>query len=543
MKNNIKRILFLLVLALGLNSCETTELEILESPNVLNPNQADIDFFLNSMQLTTATFFENITEEGMETTRILHMFGPTYDNAYGPGQLNNAYTNAYAGILADNRAMVPLAEEKGLFTHIAIGQILEAYVIATLVDYLGDIPYSEAVLGLENENPNVDSGQAIYDEMFTLLDNAIANLNLTSSAEPAIDVYYNGDKSKWIRFANTLKLKLYLQTRLVNAAASTTGINNILASGNYIQTADQDFQFNYSTVDANPDSRHPIFGRNFDNGVTDYQSNSYMDLLLNDKSLIDPRIRYYFYRNRSNASTDPNALPCIVETAPAHYPAGEVFCVAGQGYNGRDHGDNDGIPPDENDRADWGVYPIGARFDDNSFDGTNDRTVGAQGAGISPIMLSTYVDFMLAESALELGTTGDARTYLENGMTKSFAKVIGFRPDLTDAAFAPSALDVQDYIDEVLANYDSAANDDERLQIIVTEYFIALFGNGIEAYNTYRRTGKPDNLQPTLLADPGRFIRSFLYPSNLVDRNSSVEQKPNQAVPVFWDTNPEGFVD
>ncbi|SEL98508.1 Starch-binding associating with outer membrane [Aquimarina amphilecti] len=543
MKNNIYKILFLFALALGLNSCETKELEILESPNALTPDQADIDFFLNAIQISGSTFFEGITEEGMEVTRILHQFGPTYDNGYGPGQLNAPYTTAYAGIVADNRAMEPLATELGLYTHIAIGQIMEAYAITTLVDYLGDVPYSEAGLGLENENPNLDDGQAVYEAMQTLLDSAIANLNLTASAEPSIDLYYNGDKDNWIRFANTLKLKLYLQTRLVSAAASTVGINNILASGDYIQSADQDFVFRYSSVDANPDSRHPIFARNFDNGVTDYQSNSYMDLLLNDKSLTDPRIRYYFYRNRANRTTDANALQCITETAPTHYPAGEVFCTADQGYNGRDHHDNAGIPPDENDRCDWGVYPIGARFDDNSFDGTNDRTVGAQGAGISPIMLSSYVDFMLAESALELGTTGDARTYLANGMTKSFDKVINFRADLTDASVAPTAADVTDYIDEVLANYDAAADNDARLEIIVTEYFIALFGNGVEAYNTYRRTGKPENLQPSLLANPGVFIRSFLYPSNLVDRNSNVEQKPNQAIPVFWDTNPEGFVD
>ncbi|WP_159092182.1 SusD/RagB family nutrient-binding outer membrane lipoprotein [Aquimarina sp. Aq107] len=543
MKNNIYKILFLLAVALGFNSCETTELEILESPNVLRPDQADIDFFLNAIQISGSTFFEGITEEGMEVTRILHQFGPTYDNGYGPGQLDGPYTTAYAGILADMRAMQPLAEESGLYTHIGMGQIIEAYAISTLVDYLGDIPYSEAVLGLENENPNLESGQVIYDQMFTLLDEAIANLNLTPSFEPAVDLYYNGDKSLWIRFANTLKLKLYLQTRLVNAAASTAGINSIIASGDYIVSSDQDFEFKYSAVDANPDSRHPIFARNFDNGVADYQSNSYMDLLLNDKSIADPRIRYYFYRNRGNASTDPNALPCIVESAPAHYPAGEVFCVAASGYNGRDHHDNDGIPPDENDRCDWGVYPIGARFDDSSFDGTNDRTVGAQGAGISPIMLSSYVDFMLAESALELGTTGDARTYLADGMAKSFDKVMNFRADLTDASVAPTPADVTDYIDEVLANYDAAADDDARLEIIVTEYFIALFGNGIEAYNTYRRTGKPENLQPSLLANPGVFIRSFLYPSSLVDRNNNVEQKANQAIPVFWDTNPEGFVD
>ena len=539
MKKNIYKVLFLAALGLGLNSCETTELEILESPNALTPPQADINFFLNSIQINAAGFFEGVTEEGMELTRILHMFGPTYDNAYGPAQLDGPYTTAYAGILADIREMTPLAEERGFYTHIAMAEIIEAYTMVTLVDYLGDVPYSEAIQGLANENPKLDSGQSIYDAMFDKLDSAIANLNRDSNEEPDNDLYYNGDKGKWIRLANTLKLKMLLQTRLVNNSAASE-INSIIAEGNYIVSSDQDFVFQYSNTDANPDSRHPIFSRNFDAGVTDYQSNSYMFEFLNND---DPRRRYYFYRNRPNASSDPNALPCIVETKPAHYPADAVFCTAGAGYNGRDHANNDGIPPDEGDRTDWGVYPVGGRFDDSSFEGTNERDTGTQGAGISPIMLASYVQFMLAEAALEIGTTGDARTYLEAGIRESISKVVNFRPDLTDPTLAPSVADINDYVDNVLADYDASASNDDRLEIIVGEYFKALFGNGIEAYNTYRRTGKPGDLQPTLLAEPGIFVRSFLYPSVLVDRNSNVQQKADQTVPVFWDTRADGFVD
>ncbi|MEM7380649.1 MAG: SusD/RagB family nutrient-binding outer membrane lipoprotein, partial [Bacteroidota bacterium] len=91
--------------------------------------------------------------------------------------------------------------------------------------------------------------------------------------------------------------------------------------------------------------------------------------------------------------------------------------------------------------------------------------------------------------------------------------------------------------------YD-AGSDTDKLRVIVEQYMIALWGNGIEAYNTYRRTGQPDNLTPAFfLSDPGTFIRSHWYPQVASDNNTNITQKPGPVVPVFWDTNPEGFVD
>ncbi len=511
-------------------SCETTKLEILDNPNALNESSADIDLFLNAIQINSSTFFEQVTEEGMEVTRILHMFGPTYDNAYGPSQLNNAYGTAYSSILADIRSMEPAAQENQLYTHVGIANVIEAYVIGTLVDYLGDIPYSEAILGSEATSPKLDSGVDIYTSVIALLDKAIIEFNKNERALPANDFYYNGDESKWIKLANTLKLKFLLQTRLVNNSVASQ-IDAIIASGNYIQSTDEDFQFQYSTLDANPDSRHPIFARNFDVAadVSDYMSNSFMYYLHSQKSERDPRTPYYFYRQSLDFTSDPNEASCIVESRPSHYTGDYPFCDSGNGFWGRDHGDNDGIPPDGGERTTWGIYPIGGKFDDNSGTSVSGRTIGLKGAGISPIMLASYVDFMLAESALELGTMGDARVYLENGVRKSINKVMDFGATEADPTNIPTNIDA--YVTEVLDLYD---NSSDKLEVVVKEYFIALYGNGVEAYNTYRRTGKPVDLQPTKLQSSASFQNSFLYPSNLVDRNANVTQKDSQGQKVFW---------
>jgi len=562
-KKYLYRGLWISCIFLGLNSCESTQLEILESPNALAPAQADVDLFLNSIQIQLAAFLDGtqsddnagFSERGMEVTRILHMFGPTYDNAYLPGDLDIVYEDVYAGLLADTRAIQEPAEEAELYTHKGIAKAIEAYAVMTLVDFFGDIPFSEAIQGTEFPNPSLDDDAAVYAAVETLLNDALTEFSREEAFGANGDLYYGGDESQWIKLVNTLKLKLYLQTRLVDANAGTK-INTLVTDGNLILDTADDFQFNYSTTDANPDSRHPIFGRNFDVAadVSDYMSNYYMVLLKDSYPTGDPRTRYYFYRQSLGFTEDPNEAECVTQSAPVHFDLSDVFCDPGNGYWGRDHGDNDGIPPDGGLRSTWGVYPVGGLLDINQGAAVPGRDIGLKGAGTTPIMLASFTNFMLAEAALTAGVTGDPRAFLEAGIRASINKVISFGEGLdylddviaeddpdTEAdetrtvrdIYVPTQDDIDQYVTNVLGDYDSASATG-KVEVVVTEYFKALFGNGVEAYNTYRRTGFPSNLQPTLLAQPGEFINSFIYPSEMVDQNSNVSQKPNQAVRVFW---------
>ena len=527
--------------------CDTTDLEHLDSPNALNNTNASADFYINAIQLSLKDFFYEVSEPGMEVTRILHMFGPLYQNAYQPTLLDDAWEYAYSEIMADVRSLQPLAEEEELFTHLAMAQTAEVYVITTLVDYLGDVPYSQSN-NSEFLNPVVDDGASIYTAMLNLLDVAISNFEKEESRKPNKDFYYAGDESKWIKLANTLKLKIHLQQRLVNPTEATTGINSILTSGKYITDAGDDFQFSFGTVDTNPDSRHPIFERNFveGTGVTDYMSNTYMNYMINDTEVTDPRKRYYFYRQRNQNAVNTVEQSCYGGLPPAHIGFTNIFCNLGDGspgYWGRDHGYDFGIPPDTNLRATWGLYPVGGKFDDESFTPIPDRNIGTKGAGIEPIMLSSFVDFMLAEAALTIDVNGDASSYLESAVNKSIAKVSGFRDDLADSNYVPTTDDKNAYVSEIMLRYNNAASNDDKLNVVVKEYFKALWGNGIEAYNTYRRTGKPDDLQPLVREPVANFLRSFYYPDNHVNQNINAIQKDDVTTKVFWDTNPDtGFI-
>lgn len=551
----IKGWLPLLLIATLLSCDETFELEILEDPNALNPGQADIDLFINNIQISLGEFYESSTtdnfdgvnEINMEVVRMVAMIGgPSYLNAYDPGSFNEVWEDGYEDILADIRTMTPLAEEAGLHTHVAIGQIIEAYVMMTLVDMFGEVPYTEAAQGSENFNPAPDDGASIYAAAEALLDQAIANLALEETALPTTDIFYGGNEENWVRLANTLKLKLYIQTRLVDNSVGSK-IQALIDEGNLIEDASQDFAFRWSQTVANPNSRHPLYDETFGTGSspTIYIGNWYMNLLLNGQDeAVDPRIRYYFYRQELNYDeANTQTKECVNEDRPTHYAPDDVFCILGtSGYWGRDHADADGIPPDGPFRTVFGPYPVGGPFDDNTGSVVfSDINAGLAGAGISPIMMSFFVDFMLAEAGLTLGV-GDARTSLENGIRKSIATVVAFGAPIADEEFVPTDEEVQTYIDAVLADYD-AADENGKLGVIVRQYFAALWGNGLEANNTYRRTGQPADIQPTLLDNPGPFPRTFQYPARAADFNQSITQKPvNDPVPVFWDTNPDGFV-
>ena len=547
MKNKIK-IFIVSLFTVFMASCS---LDLLDNPNAVTTSNTDLNYLLNNIQLSFAGHFNNISDPTMRLTRMLNQGAAIYDNAVGPGGLGGTWSTAYSSILNDVKTIIPIAEKAELFAHAGVARTLRAYTLVTMVDVFGDIPYSQA-LDPANFNPSVDNGAEVYKTALTELDQAIANFAATSKGGLTSDLYFGGDLDKWTRVANTIKLKIYLNRKLIDKAGTSSAINALITGNKLITSNAQNFIFKFGSNLTNPDTRHPRYaGQYSPTGGGDYQSNSYIGIMYASKGFPDPRMRFYFYRPVIKNSTDVNEIRCINNQKPSHYAPEDVYCYpTSVGYWGRDHLSNEGIPPDGLKRTAWGVYPAGGLFDDDAAKGVS-LGAGAGGAGLHPILTQSFVDFMLAEAALTMGTTGDAKALLKSAIEKSMSDVRSYSISTTEGsritAFETSksivwANDVKAYVDKVLANYDAAATDDAKMNIIGTEYWLALHGNGIESYNLYRRTGKPANQQPPLDPNAGAFVRSFYYPTVFVARNSSAKQKANVAVPVFWDNNPAGFV-
>lgn len=553
---NYKTIFIGILLVGSLGACRKKLDSLLVNPNNPDPGSADVDLYLNYVQLNFISFYNTASDYGGQLTRQQVMYGPLYSNAYSPNSFDGMWTTAYAEVIKNADALIPLAEEQKKYVQAGMARVLKAYVLATLVDDFGDVPFSEMGQGVSNTNPHVDGGADVYAGVLNMLDSAIVDLTTSgASAAPANDLFFasvSDEAASWVTLAKTLKLKLYMQERLVDNTAAAK-VDGLISDGDLIDAGDasEDFEFKYGTNLSSPDARHPHYAADYTStGSGDYIGTYFLWAVGYEKGFkADPRLRYYFYRQQTDYSAvSSETCPCAFNNRPSYYPAGMPYCLpySTGGYWGRDHGDNTGIPPDGALRTAWGIYPAGGEFDDDQGAGVS-LGMGAKGEGIAPIWLASFTDFLEAEAALTLGTSGDPRALLEKGIRTSIAKVVGYPATIgysVDTTITPKQASIDSYVNLVLGSYDAASTDDERLNIIEKEYYIASWGNGIEPYNNYRRTGKPDNMQLTAYSsDPGYFIRSFLYPAVFENRNLNApnQKTPGAANKVFWDSNADDF--
>ncbi len=513
---------------LVLSSCENAELDLASNPNALSPDQASADFFLNAIQEDFARWAHSLGHRGGALTRINYMSGRTYANVYSPNGFDGVWSDAYKGMLKDIQLMSVLSAERPYA--LGMGEVFEAYIYITLVDYFGDVPQAEA-LDAEGGvlNPSASPGADVYAYAIGKLDSAIANFT-TGGGAPANDFFYGGDASKWIKAANSLKKKAYLN---MGNSSAYNGVTN------YISSAADDFQFSWGVNEAQPDTRHPYYGGSYTpTGGGYYMANWFMHTLQQGHGGVgDPRIFYYFYRQVQNVpgfgiDADEEVLECGLDNYYNPYanlapPLNAVFCGLNGGYWGRDHGNDNGIPPDGFQRTLHGVYPAGGKYDDRSYS-SQKNGAGAGGRGITPIMLSSWMHFMNAEVA-GVGTAAGTTEVLA-GIQASINKAASLGGDALNSATVDS------YVAAFAAEWTAGSTEDKN-NLWATQFLISLYGNGTDGYNMYRRTGYPRTLQPNIEPSPGAYPVSMWYPANYTTNNSNATQKSDLTGRVFWNTS------
>lgn len=301
-------------------------LNLLEDPNSVKLTQTGPSLLLNNIQVDLAQFFGLASTFGMQVTRLQNSGGSVYENFANPQAFDNMWTAGYANVLADCNLLIKQADENKFTVHAGIARIIQAYTLSVLVDYFGDVPFSDSFQGLQNLNPKVDKMDALYTQILSILDRAVVDLRTAPSplAPTFTDFYYGGGTTgvtRWIRLANSLELKLFLNLRNLDPARATQGITAALADPAGVMTAQSDsFIFRYGTNTADPDVRHPRFIANYLTGAADYMANYLIWQMFYGYDMNDPRMRFYFYRQRGANSTDPNEIRCVAQTAPQHYP-------------------------------------------------------------------------------------------------------------------------------------------------------------------------------------------------------------------------------
>lgn len=255
-KYSIKFLSVLLTLMIFITSCDSwIDPEINDDPN--NPTDVPMALLVGPIQVSWAYQLGGDlvmasrcwTQQFAGVDRQLLAFD-RYQITQG--DVDNLWRfNTYAASLMDTKILIDKAIEQESPHYQGLAQVLWAIQFLTMSDYWGDIPYSQSCLGTEYPNPAFDTQLSIFQDLETVLDNAIVNLQATEStlSPGGDDLIYGGDLTLWVKAAYAVKARLLLHWGNSDAS-KLTGIAECL--NNTFADETENMVVAFDAADANP---------------------------------------------------------------------------------------------------------------------------------------------------------------------------------------------------------------------------------------------------------------------------------------------------
>ncbi len=225
-----------------MNSCSDSFFDINDDPN--NPKDATLALTLPSPLSRTAFvaggYYQSLG--GFWSQHYAQSPAATQWIAYETYNLteddfDRQFALLYAGTLTDCKKLIDQSEASGDWGYYLIGTVVQAYTYQMLADLYDQIPYFEALQGEANLQPKYDKGEDVYVDLLKRIDDALSkDLTVKTVTNPGSqDLIFGGDFSKWISFAKTLKLKMYLRFVNVDAQKYSSEIKALLAENDLLK--------------------------------------------------------------------------------------------------------------------------------------------------------------------------------------------------------------------------------------------------------------------------------------------------------------------
>ncbi|GAA0541365.1 SusD/RagB family nutrient-binding outer membrane lipoprotein [Chitinophaga japonensis] len=372
---------------------------------------------------------------------------------------NHIWTVAYGNVMPNCRFVQE--KSKGRYSDFyAWAQLLRVVAMHRVSDVYGPVIYTK--YGIINPDGSIDydSQQEAYNAFFRDLSEAIDTLTLYASRPQrnftAFDLAYGGDYAQWVKFANSLRLRLAIRISKVDPAkARTEGEAALQHPLGLLSGPADNFNINISPV------AHPLFVICYK--WNDIRMGAPMESIMTGYH--DPRLPYYFLYSDSRDSS----------------------------YNGIRNGIN-----------------ITSR---DTYNGFSKLSLRQLEQGKIQLMTAAETWFLKAEAALYgWEGAGDAGSNYNEGIRASFAQyqledkyaayasnnTYTARP-YTDPKNADNNVPAgSPYLSNITIRWDPGATPAQKLERIITQKWIAMFPEGEEAWAEFRRTGYP-KLFPVVL--------------------------------------------
>jgi hypothetical protein len=450
-------------------------------------------------------------------------FTYNWNSSANNGLFNNAFTDlrSYQYIITSTTGVSKYV----LFN--AVSRIMKSYYYQILVDEYGNVPYTEGLAGIDNLTPHYDDAATIYKSLVTEIDAAIKDLQTYGSSTVvtslgSADIVFKGDATKWIKFANNIKLRILTRAQAGTLASYATSAFGTFSAEGFL-TEDVIINPGYVSTSARQNPLWNTYHSTYTGSNGSYAAQQiptrWIFSFYNGTKLSDASRGALMYKNYAAGTTPINQLgnESNVSSWISGYPA----------------------------------WYIGT--------GTGTSAVETQGILKSRVMgqlimpaAETY--FLLAEAALNgYVLSGDAQTNFENGIKASYNYLQKSGTSVTSATDAVLNSYLTAYkaanSGSYLVNYSLATTNVQRLEAIITQKYIALnFVNGFEAWQEYKRTGYPTISGTTATSTFVSLQSSATTADRLPVRNiyPTTEYNLNPNVPsglsaytskIFWDAN------
>lgn len=417
-------------------------------------------------------------------------YGGVHNGSYYfiSGWIEKTFTSGFASVMPAWQSIKKTAEAQGLPEVTALATIVKVEAMHRVTDAYGPIPYNNYGSGsLQN---TYSAQQDVYAKFFDELDSAINVLTLYAQGNPgttllkSYDYVYNGNVVNWIKFANTLRLRLAMRIVYANPSLAQTEAEKSIANpfGVIAGTNERAALQHSSTLTY----YHPLQEIAYSFNAGEARMSASMDVYLNGYA--DPRRSVYF-----------------TQADDANY-----------------HGVRQGILT-----TTWTPY-TGTKISNLNMNTSTTQIVWITAA-------ESY--FLRAEGALRgwnMGGTaqdfynqGIAASFVENGLQASLATTYAANNVLTPIAFTDNSGQSGNNIaapSTIKIAWNAADIFETNLERIITQKWIAMYPDGPEGWAEFRRTGYPKLLPVVSNNSNGTInaatqIRRIPYPQSEYNNN------------------------
>lgn len=357
-------------------------------------------------------------------------------------------------------------------SYMAIADIWECYTFFNLTLLYGDIPYSQTLLDNAPINPVYDKQEEVYFTLISKLREAGKSIEKGSMINSETDLIYQGDMTKWKKFANTMLIRYAMYVSDVALDSTKAILTEILD--------DQD--------------TYPIFESNSDNAMFNYDGVQYQSTCYTlAASKIDEAPFSNVFVERLISLNDPRLPVYARPVLFMHDDASKNVLPSNKGTD-KYAGHLYGITTDNAYAASWNEGANYASKLGTYFRTEDDKGTATVACAKVPLVLASYSEMLsfLAE-AVQKGWIADrvsAQSYYEGSIRASFDFYNAtFTSDKYKATFGEDAIaTVERYLDQDQVSYDGGR---DKLLLIAEQKWIASFLLVMEPYFDHRRTMLP----------------------------------------------------